>query len=610
MIIVRILGGVGSQLISFSFAYVVSKICSDEICLDVSDYYNGYVWQYALDYLNLPDYNKVKLFTKKEREEILNSCDLIIEKSETIRSRNELEKLITDKHLTGNIYIDGYGNTDVCTKEELHELKYIFSIKENKNYLDEIRKQISNEVSVSVHIRRGDATTDDDNYYFAAIEYIKELYPEAVFYFFSVETSVEMIKKLFGYDENYHYIRFSGNYQETIDEISCIAACKIHIVSSGSSYSLFGAWIDNKKDKLTILSYKPFSIFLDIKESDHIILEEAQIYSLSMKYKSTHKKNNFNYNNSLIIKQLEDIEYNISNNCLKAREIISYLFSHAELYTENIWMQLLYFMGEIYYNEQKFVAAGQIFEKCVMYKHVNNKILNYLTECYKRQEIGLYKINLINCIHKYNKLSKYHFIIISDIDLYSRCNNLMISIGMWLSIIGHKVSLINPPKKVLLKKIEGDSEEAVKYMQKNKEVLPGAFYLDLDTYPSVINCNNNTCYSALINSLSGEKVIINKFGRLFREDVKLQNSMVIHADFGVNRKEDKENILFAAENSDFIMTINNNFDDKKYKDKLIQLENKNFKNIQFGHQKLFYSYFYYNTPLLYEILDKIHELIN
>lgn len=77
----------------------------------------------------------------------------------------KLEKLITDKHLTGNIYIDGYGNTDVCTKEELHELKYIFSIKENKNYLDEIRKQISNEVSVSVHIRRGDATTDDDNYY-------------------------------------------------------------------------------------------------------------------------------------------------------------------------------------------------------------------------------------------------------------------------------------------------------------------------------------------------------------------------------------------------------------------------------------------------------------
>ena len=82
-------------------------------------------------------------------------------------------------------------------------------------------------------------------------------------------------------------------------------------------------------------------------------------------------------------------------------------------------------MGEIYYNEQKFVAAGQIFEKCVMYKHVNNKILNYLTECYKRQEIGLYKINLINCIHKYNKISKYHFIIISDIDLYSRCNNLI-----------------------------------------------------------------------------------------------------------------------------------------------------------------------------------------
>ena len=73
MVIVRILGGLGNQILAFSFAYSVSKICSENICLDVSDYYKGYIWQYALDYLRIPDYVKIKIFTKEEKSGILNS---------------------------------------------------------------------------------------------------------------------------------------------------------------------------------------------------------------------------------------------------------------------------------------------------------------------------------------------------------------------------------------------------------------------------------------------------------------------------------------------------------------------------------------------------------
>jgi len=186
----------------------------------------------------------------------------------------------------------------------------------------------------------------------------------------------------------------------------------------------------------------------------------------------------------------------------------------------------------------------------------------------------------------------------------------MVSIGIWLRMIGHKVTLVNPPKKALLKSIDGDTCDAVKYMKENKGNLPGAFYLDLDVYPSVINNKNITCYSALINSLPGEKIILNKFGRLFKEDTNIENSLVIHADFGVNRKEDTQNILFAAGNSDFIMTVNKDFYDKKYWPKLIQLESKYTEVMQSGHYELLYSYPYYNTPLLYEIIDKIHGIIN
>lgn len=610
MIIVKILGGLGNQVLAFLFAYSVSKICSENICLDVSDYYKGYVWQYAFDYLKVPDYIKIKFFTKQEKQEVLNSCDLIIENSENIRIREELENLILKNHLHKNIYINGYGNMEICTKDELYDLMYMFNVKEKKFYMQDIYKQINSEISVSVHIRSGDWITDDNEYYMAAVEYVKELYPEAIFYFFSLETSIEDIKNLFGNHNNYHFIRFSGNYQETVNELSCIIACKIHIISTDSSFSQFSAWNDNKKDKLIIMSYKTQHVFFNIIGNNTVILDKDMIDSLSKKYKHIYSKQKFSYDNLFISEQLNILNKNIFTDSVKSRKIISYLYSRAELYDADTWIELLIIMGKIYYNENKFIAAGQIFEKCIMYKRINSQVINLLLECYEKQKPDIDKTNLIDYIQKYYKISKYHFIIISDVNLYGSYNNLMVSIGIWLRMIGHKVTLINPPKKLLLKTIDGNTDDAVKYMKENKGNLPGAFYLDLDTYPSVINNKGNTCYSALINSLSGEKIILNKFGRLFKEDTNVENSLVIHTDFGVNRKEDKENIFFAAEHSDFIMTINKDFYDEIYQPKLISLENKNTETMQYGYYKLLYSYPYYNTPLLYEIIDKIHGLID
>ena len=176
MVIVKILGGLGNQLLAFSFAYSVSKICSEDICLDVSDYYRGYIWQFAFDYLNLPDYLKIKFFTKEEETKVLNSCDLIIEASHDINTREELKNIILNKHLDKNIYINGNGSIRVCAKDELFKLERMFKIKETKKYMKEIYNQLNSQISVSVHIRSGDFITDDNEYYLAAVEYVKELY--------------------------------------------------------------------------------------------------------------------------------------------------------------------------------------------------------------------------------------------------------------------------------------------------------------------------------------------------------------------------------------------------------------------------------------------------
>lgn len=55
-------------------------------------------------------------------------------------------------------------------------------------FLDYFRKEIKGKISVAVHVRRGDFVTlgwqDDVNFYYAAIEFIKDSHPDAEFYFF------------------------------------------------------------------------------------------------------------------------------------------------------------------------------------------------------------------------------------------------------------------------------------------------------------------------------------------------------------------------------------------------------------------------------------------
>lgn len=348
----------------------------------------------------MPDYLKIKFFTKEEETKVLNSCDLIIEESHDINTREELKNIILNKHLDKNIYINGNGSIRVCTKDELFKLERMFKIKETKKYMKDIYNQLNSQISVSVHIRSGDFITDDNEYYLAAVEYVKELYPEAVFYFFSVETSMEDVKKLFGFDNNYHFVRFSGGYQETIDELSCIIACKIHILSTESSFSQFGAWQDNKEGKLVILSSKTKRDYFKIIDEKSIVLDDDTIYLLSERDKNNHNVQKFEYDKLFIEKQIITLKQNISEDILKSREIISYLFSNAELYDEDIWLELLFIMGEIYYNEEQFAISEIIYEKCIMYNKVNEQVLNSLLKCYEKQELSVNKSNLVKYIKK------------------------------------------------------------------------------------------------------------------------------------------------------------------------------------------------------------------
>ena len=138
----------------------------------------------------------------------------------------------------------------------------------------ECLEQIENTMSVSVHMRRSDSRPDEElyegicteQYYEAAVRYVQERYPDAVFYIFSnepkwvkgwvdnlianriteemsAEEKEELQKKFVMVEANTEYTGYL--------DMQLMTRCKHNIISN-SSFSWWGAWLNENPNKLVI----------------------------------------------------------------------------------------------------------------------------------------------------------------------------------------------------------------------------------------------------------------------------------------------------------------------------------------------------------------------
>lgn len=258
MIIIRFQGGLGNQLFQFAL-YERFKELGIEVKADISDYCNGREKRsFELEKLGI----KLEVASKAELHYFYANNSNIYDRiarylwgaNKYIKEKNDIFQPEILKLKEG--YLSGYWQSE----------KYFSDIKERiRNTIcfkgvntERISLQVDKmkaEESVSIHVRMGDYLSQESvygnictrEYYRRAVSYILENTNNPIFYIFSDE--VDKAIQMLGIN-NYQLI-VDNRGSESYKDMYIMSQCKHHIIAN-STFSWWGAWLDDNGDKIVI----------------------------------------------------------------------------------------------------------------------------------------------------------------------------------------------------------------------------------------------------------------------------------------------------------------------------------------------------------------------
>lgn len=269
-VIVRLTGGLGNQMFQYAAASRIAIHNNALLQIDLSWYDQRGDWtprRYELDEFKIP----VEFATQKEVKDLLS-----IRKSFFLRgiapflkSRmfNTNQAHIIEKDfafdpdilsVTGNIYLDGYWQSYKYFEDVDETIRKDFcfraGIGSNSRQVEDMIKSCE---AVSLHIRRGDYVTLTSastyhglcslQYYEKAASIIKERLNNPVVFVFSDD--IQWAKDHLKFDMPIFFVDYSGTTAHM--DMYLMSLCRHHIIAN-SSFSWWGAWLNQSSDKIVI----------------------------------------------------------------------------------------------------------------------------------------------------------------------------------------------------------------------------------------------------------------------------------------------------------------------------------------------------------------------
>lgn len=270
MVAVELIGGLGNQMFQYAAAKALALKRNEKLLLDNRLFATYNLHDYALNHFELRP-------TFLEEGKIIFEPIPITEKVKAVVSRKKIftkyeeQGLDYDENLFSppqrNMYLKGYFQSEKYFMKFEDEIRRDFQITSplQKNTV-EMLKVIESVTSVSLHIRRGDYINNPKTnnfhgtcsleYYHRAIEMIKKEIENPVFFIFSDD--ILWAKENLRTDSITHFIDFTDaatNYED----IKMMSSCKNNIIAN-SSFSWWGAWLNENKNKLVIAPEKWFNV--------------------------------------------------------------------------------------------------------------------------------------------------------------------------------------------------------------------------------------------------------------------------------------------------------------------------------------------------------------
>ena len=232
MIITKLQGGLGNQLFQWAVTYSLSLKYKTKYAFELSYFFTNQ------RPLLLTKFTDLKVHT------VDKACNL------NIVHDDFLYKTIED-----NSFLNGYWQSEKYFLEHRKEILIIISPTENQKNILLQKYPILKEDVTSIHIRRGDYINLQDTHPLQSLDYYKtainHLNSKSVLVF---SDDLNWCKKFF-IGDNYYFFDDS----DEITTLHAMSLCKNNIIAN-SSFSWWGAWINNHSEKRVVAPKKWFGV--------------------------------------------------------------------------------------------------------------------------------------------------------------------------------------------------------------------------------------------------------------------------------------------------------------------------------------------------------------
>ena len=234
MIISKLQGGLGNQLFQYAYGRALSNKNNIELYLDISWYKGRIDRKYILDRFNIEAKIANRFDVFKTR--LLSPSNYIIGDYQSEKYFKDIENII---------------RKEFVLKDEISD-----------KYKDIIEKMKSHN-SVSIHLRGGDYVLGKKSgfhgmcspeYYREAINTMKNRVVDVHFFIFTDD--IKWAEKHIDFPNPHTLVSDTSSRPEK--ELILMSLCKHNIIAN-STFSWWGAWLNNNKDKIIIAPKKWFS---------------------------------------------------------------------------------------------------------------------------------------------------------------------------------------------------------------------------------------------------------------------------------------------------------------------------------------------------------------
>ncbi len=267
MIIVNIIGGLGNQMFQYAFAYAVARKKQTSFRFDISSFEWYGLRKYELNCYYITgelaepsDINRLKY----KQESLFGRIYRRLAKQQTpyASSFYKESNLLFDEAVfdqPGDAYFDGYWQSEKYFQAYRTDLTKHFVLKNPLHSQSQAyQQQITSCQSVSLHIRRGDYVinakansihgTCDLAYYQNAVAHIKGRVSNPHFFIFSDDLA--WAKDNLGFIDQLTFIELPADIPD-YEEMYLMSLCQHNIIAN-SSFSWWGAWLNQHPDKIVI----------------------------------------------------------------------------------------------------------------------------------------------------------------------------------------------------------------------------------------------------------------------------------------------------------------------------------------------------------------------